>query len=584
MNAMGLGEDTEHSVIPMPIHPSTPKIITSTPPTSRSTKLSDTSRELSSSNSRVVTRQDRRKEQVGIEIKDLREELCIHCFFSSFFPGFKNDVHRTRINSLPLLTERGFNLTSPSPATTFPSTRVAWPIDSNKKAHHLPVTQLLNEILGHFNETLDPNNNRRVQFITYDRPMAPVTPTSLEPAVLLVEERFRKLTQLGWEHPIMALEVNDDFWDALKQLATYAREMLSARPGRQFCWALYFGQTEAIFRLVLFTPDRVHYTQPSVITSEAGYREMVKIIVALISQPDLLTIGEDSSRDSSTKLLPNGDKLKIQAVDFDRKSIAGRRTRILSVIVVGIDGKDVGLETSEQARPPASTRPSGRPRNSSFLLNRLVFTSSVPPQAPTSPSSGAVPPSSIRRYRTRSVTSPNQNTGAHRNSKIASSGQPTLQESISDLGAVDYLLKEIRKNPDEEITITDGRDHLDIGEQLVIKESWPLASRQDIEWRALKSCAKKFGVPEVVYKVTGKHPMSVACTPEPRVPRQIALREKGLRLVEARSPRILLTAVLHAIIGMAQICNVTHLLISLKVTGTCFRGAGSIGTSVLEMC
>jgi hypothetical protein len=134
-----------------------------------------------------------------------------------------------------------------------------------------------------------------------------------------------------------------------------------------------------------------------------------------------------------------------------------------------------------------------------------------------------------------------------------------------------YDWSELRVNPDEVITFARDRDHLEIGEILVVKESWPLASRSDVEWNALRSCAKEFGVAEVVYRVIGKHPMSVACTQKPRVPQQIALREKGVRLVEAKSPRILLTAVLHAIIGMAQICSVTHLLIPPQGHWNLFR-------------
>jgi hypothetical protein len=140
-----------------------------------------------------------------------------------------------------------------------------------------------------------------------------------------------------------------------------------------------------------------------------------------------------------------------------------------------------------------------------------------------------------------------------------------LQEVTSTLVEVDYTLKDHHQNPGETITITKGDPHLTIGDHLIIKESWPLLDRQDIEWDALRSCIGQFGVPEVVYRVVGKHPMPVKCTElMARVPQHIALKEKGVRLEEATSPKALLTALLHGIIGMTRICSVTWLLISLR--------------------
>jgi hypothetical protein len=150
-----------------------------------------------------------------------------------------------KIGSLPLLTEGEFKLTSPSFEAN--STRVTWPVDSNEKVFYSPLTELLNEILDHVNGTSNPNDDKNVRFVAYDRPMAPVTPESLKPDLLLVEKDFSQLAHCRWEHPIIPLEVKNEFWDGLKQMGTYAREMMSARPGRQFCWGLYFSHTKAIF-------------------------------------------------------------------------------------------------------------------------------------------------------------------------------------------------------------------------------------------------------------------------------------------------------------------------------------------------
>jgi hypothetical protein len=51
-----------------------------TPPYS-SAPVSDTPQNVSPSNGVVGTPQDRRKEQIGVEIKDLKE-LCSHCFMT----------------------------------------------------------------------------------------------------------------------------------------------------------------------------------------------------------------------------------------------------------------------------------------------------------------------------------------------------------------------------------------------------------------------------------------------------------------------------------------------------------------------
>lgn len=91
--------------------------------------------------------------------------------------------------------------------------------------------------------------------------------------------------------------------------------------------------------------------------------------------------------------------------------------------------------------------------------------------------------------------------------------------------------------------------NMQINDHLVVKESWPLKDRCDIEWEAFTSCANQFGLPFVVYKVVGCHPMPVSCTTEKRIPVQIAMKEKGEKLLKASSPRALLIAVIHSVIG-----------------------------------
>ncbi|KIM24043.1 hypothetical protein M408DRAFT_331965 [Serendipita vermifera MAFF 305830] len=91
--------------------------------------------------------------------------------------------------------------------------------------------------------------------------------------------------------------------------------------------------------------------------------------------------------------------------------------------------------------------------------------------------------------------------------------------------------------------------NMQINDHLVVKESWPLKDRCNIEWEAFTSCANQFGLPFVVYKVVGCHPMPVPCTTEKRIPVQIAMKEKGEKLLKASSPRALLIAVIHSVIG-----------------------------------
>jgi Fungal protein kinase len=374
LDAMSLEETENENIAPTSTDPPTPGT-TTTPPSSTSSRASDTPRKLSSSNSTSDTQQEKRKKQIGKEIHNMAEELCIHCFSRSFFSGFDDDATHELVDSLPLLAERRFKLTSPE---GFPS-RVTWPSVSKEDAYYGPLMDLLNEILEHFKGTPNPNNkDKDVKFVIYDKPMAPPTPNSLKPDLLLVEERFAHLSKLQWEHPIIPLEVKKDFWDALKQLGTYAREMFKARPGRQLCWALYVDHIKSTLQVILFTPDRVHYTQPINFASKAGYRNMAKIIAALYFNNSLLTIGEDPSRNNSTKLLPNGDRLKIQTIEFERKALVGRRTRILSVVVVDKDERGVGPPLPEHAKPYANLRRSSRTRNLSASGEALTSVQNTP--------------------------------------------------------------------------------------------------------------------------------------------------------------------------------------------------------------
>ncbi|KIM25372.1 hypothetical protein M408DRAFT_10411 [Serendipita vermifera MAFF 305830] len=127
-------------------------------------------------------------------------------------------------------------------------------------------------------------------------------------------------------------------------------------------------------------------------------------------------------------------------------------------------------------------------------------------------------------------------------------GNKNNNSSVFEQG--DYRLQSLERYPGEDIIFANGRSRsLEVGETLVIKESWPFESRSDIEWSALTACTKAFGLPEIVFKVTGSHPISSPCLTERRIPTQIAMKELGVSLEEAKSPRILMIALIHCVVG-----------------------------------
>lgn len=113
-----------------------------------------------------------------------------------------------------------------------------------------------------------------------------------------------------------------------------------------------------------------------------------------------------------------------------------------------------------------------------------------------------------------------------------------------------YHLPELEPAPNEDILFADDRAAgLEIGEKLIIKESWPFENRRDIEWGAFLTCTGKFGLPEVIFKITGRHPLSSPSIKTRRIPTQIAMKEMGVRLDKAESPRALMSALLHCVVG-----------------------------------
>ncbi|KIM24042.1 hypothetical protein M408DRAFT_331964 [Serendipita vermifera MAFF 305830] len=481
--------------------------------------------------------QEKGKKRIAHEIESLTEEICVHCFCSNYIPGVVGlDL---RPMKLPLLQPPSFSLTY---ATPDKATRKAWPKASSSKErdYYPPLESILNEVIDSYNIAF-PEKKREVAFIVYDKAMAPGDQISLKPDLLLGVKEPDVPPILPWKYPILTLEVKGDFVDALNQVGTYAREMLEARPGRQVCWAFFFDHKKSGFRVILFTADRVHFTQPLNIMTKSGYKDMVKIIVSLLEQPDLLILGEDPSRDSKHKLLPDPDHttLEIKDVLFTRKSVTGRRTRILSVIVKGKHPTFSAFISDQEGTlkrdPPAPMSAGVEPGEPMPNQNQNASISSSSPAQP-----------STRKLRSQSghFTSGDQQATPGPLYGTMSS-KPSIASVI--LGN-DYSYQRLERNQGETMISVLGTN-LQINDHLVVKESWPLKDRCDVEWEAFTSCTNQFGLPFVVYKVIGCHPMPVSCTSEKRIPVQIAMKEKGEQLIDASSPRALLIAVIHSVIG-----------------------------------
>jgi hypothetical protein len=114
---------------------------------------------------------------------------------------------------------------------------------------------------------------------------------------------------------------------------------------------------------------------------------------------------------------------------------------------------------------------------------------------------------------------------------------------------------------------------LAVGDKLILKESWPLETRVDAEYDAFISAKDKCGLPRIVarwrvrspyisgFYLEGVTPWFKTSSredvvrrhiqiPEKRVLQRILFSTKGSPLTSATSPKQLLTALLHGLIGV----------------------------------
>ena len=121
--------------------------------------------------------------------------------------------------------------------------------------------------------------------------------------------------------------------------------------------------------------------------------------------------------------------------------------------------------------------------------------------------------------------------------------------------------------------------------RLIMKDSWPLASRADNEGEMFLAVNGQFGVPEIIasYAVTAQHSndpddtskllppksevwdvwsLGVANAVEDRRHMRIIIKTHGRPLTDAKGPKELVTGVLHAMLGMFRhkpsIINIDH--------------------------
>ncbi|KAG8831136.1 hypothetical protein FRC17_003619, partial [Serendipita sp. 399] len=422
-----------------------------------------------------------------------------------------------------------------------------WPNQLKEIEYYKPFCSILEEIREAFDDGRNVSHGRH--FVTYDRVMRDCVENShpMKPDILVLSGPIEKEDHSRWEEPIMVCEVKRDGKDLVRQAATYARAMLSARPNRHIAFVILLNHVKGEVQFSAFHRGGMVITEPMEIRSLQGYENLVHLTVAFLMCTEYSsTIGEDHSRDAQKLMLPDGRIGVMTEILFNCPTLRGRATYVSTLRV-----QDAIIPIKDSERP-RNNNPIFTLRSRSKSPSRTSPTRTRLSRSQTSSSVSSID-QVIENMRQSSLDDPVPSfllsTSMDRE---PSSGSMTVVPA-PDTSISFYTLPAVSL-PHLDTSFEWCTDGIAEEDELVMKESWPLRMRCNDEYRAFSGAKGYCGIPEIVGRWIiapasgrGYYP-GINELAEQRVLQRILMKPRGESLLCAKSPKHFIEAILHGFI------------------------------------
>ena len=191
-----------------------------------------------------------------------------------------------------------------------------------------PFTHLLNRIIDSANSCLTgPRYLKNLRFEPYDINMVDRLDSEkpLKPDILGLLRSRTPRKKVSWIDVATFIEVKALLVEAIKQLATYARNHLTFNQRLSFSIAMHFNHETLSLRFLCFHRSGISTSPQLNLKQEGGFRSFIEHMVGLLSIADENGFGLDMTRFEDVYLI-NNLKYKIVRTIQMRKSICGHAT------------------------------------------------------------------------------------------------------------------------------------------------------------------------------------------------------------------------------------------------------------------
>ncbi|KAJ7903425.1 hypothetical protein B0H14DRAFT_2491657 [Mycena olivaceomarginata] len=356
-----------------------------------------------------------------------------------------------------------------------------WPSDPGERAHYGPLARFLNDCVKYGGDALAASRHRGtwyadLHFLGYDKEMGDGVggAHALKPDVsgVIDASRPKKKIILYWSPPDSSKtldqmhipgEVKDDWLDMVSQAATYGRCLFSADPSRTFALVLAYNHITHEFRFLIFHRGGLTSHESLRLDTPAGRALALRLIMTILLWSEPHHAGFLSTSNNFEFMIPqdsqNGEAhiwATVTQVLHDSVYVRGRGTRV-SRLKCGV----LKAESPVALVPTAQT-------------------------------------GVLRRQSPRLQTKPPTQSTSFNPAKTAGSRKAL---PISPRFKSNYALKWTR--PKE---FTAGQGTLDTGNEVILKSSWQVDSRKNIERDVYRTANGSFGTPGVLCSYEGVHP------------------------------------------------------------------------------
>ncbi|OBZ74426.1 hypothetical protein A0H81_05534 [Grifola frondosa] len=458
-----------------------------------------------------------------------------------FFP----DVPAQLVNDIFDILARNSENISPS----------NWPRTRTEATFYGPVAQLLNDIISRAESLMPAAHSfyKGLRFHAFNRTVREIAPGSKAP---LKPDLVGSRTSIAdvkpsWKDIDFAVEVKDNWGDMVAQAGTYVLNQNIFVPNRLFTLAILFNHNTSEFRFAFYQPSGVVSTPRLALKTREGSRAIISAIAGMILWEDAAAAGFDASYDGKHFALPSKpeDRLVLQTINCLclRNSILGRNTGVYVVT------PQISVEQDRTTKQSPDVDAEATHNLPSHLTKNL-------------------PLPSVR--------------AARRSPRIKEKGERILRSDPFPRRKAKFT-----NIPEEVKPVNPMRGELlraqplppswkadrPLPPETLLKKSWPLCSRANMEGTMFEAVHGQFGLPELVqwYNVEsldGKHDFNSTeylekienrvgwgittdgnAKPEIRRHVRALFSTVGKNISTAEGPRQLVTALAHAMLGHANL-------------------------------